>query len=224
MWGYRLVTWLLKYFIFPVFNGKQQVIIDPEFDPNKQYVIIAPHRSWMDPMMISVHFRYPGIRFLAKQELFNNRLIGYLLENAAGAIPVDRDNPGRKPMKTMTNELRKGQCHIGIFPTGSRYSTEIKSGAATVAKLGNVDLLPVAYQGPLTFRGIFSRRPSHRIKVGIGKPIHLPDKKRLNDEDIKMIDQQIANAFEQLDHQIDPTYHYDVEAARAKRDAKKQKR
>lgn len=217
MWGYRIVTGLMKYIVLPIFNGKERMVIHPDFDPNKQYVIVAPHRTWMDPMMIGIHFRHPGIRFLAKKELFKQPMIGYLLEHAAGAIPIDRDNPGRKPMKTMTTELRKGDCHIGIFPTGSRYATEIKSGAAMVAKLGNVDLLPVAYQGPLSFWGLFSHKVSHRVKFGIGKPIHLPDKKRLNDEEIKQVDQEIADAFGTLDKQIDPTFTYVIDPKKQKK-------
>lgn len=220
MWGYQLVTWLVKYLLLPIFNGKEKVIVHPDFDPEKQYVIVAPHRTWMDPMIIGSHFRHPGIRFLAKQELFEQPVLGYLFRHAAGAIPVDREHPGRKPMKEMTNELRNGHRHIGIFPTGSRYSTEIKPGAALVARLGKVDILPVAYQGPLTLRGLFSHRASQRVKFGIGKPIHLPDKKRLSDAEMAAIDQAIAEAFQTLDHQIDPTYTYDIAAARAQRDAR----
>ncbi|MCW1009266.1 1-acyl-sn-glycerol-3-phosphate acyltransferase, partial [Streptococcus anginosus] len=62
-----------------------------------------------------------------------------------GVMPVDRENPSMASLKAAVAELKKGEDNVGLFPTGSRYSTEIKDGAAVLAKMGKVNILPVAY-------------------------------------------------------------------------------
>ncbi|MCI5775874.1 MAG: 1-acyl-sn-glycerol-3-phosphate acyltransferase [Aerococcus sp.] len=195
--------------------------VDAHYDPNQKYVVVAPHRTWLDPIMIGINFRNPNVQFLAKQELASNKLFKFLLEDGAGVFLVDREHPDRKLMKQMVKELKNGQNDIGIFPTGSRFSSEIKDGAVTLARLGRVPILPVVYQGPLTVKGLFSRKFSHRVKLAIGAPIYLPDKKRLTHEDNREINAQMADAFDRLDNNLNPNYHYDPEEELRKHREKK---
>ena len=38
-----------------------------------------------------------------------------------------------------------------IFPTGSRYSADMKGGAILIAKLAKAPIVPAVYQGPGSF-------------------------------------------------------------------------
>lgn len=86
--------------------------------------------------------------------------------------------------------------------------------------MGKVNILPVAYQGPIHISGLFSRKRQNRVKFRVGKPIYLPAGKKLSKEELKEIDQQIGQAFQEIDREIDPNYHYDLEKAIRERNRK----
>ena len=76
-----------------------------------------------------------------------------------------------------------------------------------IAKLANVPLVPAVYQGPLSFSALFSRK---KRKIAFGNPIYIDRKQRLTDEIQKEYEQQMQAAFDQLDQQLDPSFHYDM--------------
>lgn len=203
-------------------NGKPEVSYHEDYDPNTQYLIVAPHRSLLDPVIIAIHTLPHPVRFLAKKELFHSKVVAWLFEKV-GVIAIDREHPSPKALKEAVNELKKGTNNVGIFPTGSRYSTEIKEGAAVLAKMGKVDLLPVAYQGPIHIKDLFSRKKSHRVKFRVGQPISLPEGGKLTSEQVSQVEGQIAEALQAVDDWIDPDYVYDIEVAKKERQARKNK-
>ncbi|MDK6232723.1 lysophospholipid acyltransferase family protein [Aerococcus sanguinicola] len=204
-----LIRWLLR-----VVNGKPHYEFHPDYSADETYVVVSPHRSLLDPPVIAAALYPDTVFFLAKKELFDIPVFGWLIRKA-GMIPIDRSKPGRAAMKECLKELKAGH-NIGIFPTGSRYSAKIKPGASMLAGMSKKRLLPVVYQGPLEVKGLFSRKAENRVKVRVGAPIDLPDKKRLKDEDLEALDKAIATAFEVTGAALDPTYHYDIEGAQAK--------
>lgn len=210
-------------FIIRVVNGPTHYEYDEDFDPNKSYVVIGPHRSLLDPIFVAMALRPTQIAFIAKKDLLANKFLTWFFTNI-NIIPVDRDNPGPSTIKDAVRTLKEGNKYVGIFPTGSRYSDEIKPGAVSIAKMGKVELLPVNYQGPIDIKGIFSWKKEHRAKVRVGKPIQLPDVKRLSETDTKAVHQAMQDAFNENDRILDPDYHYDMAAAIAKRDAKRAKK
>ncbi|MDK8610379.1 lysophospholipid acyltransferase family protein [Aerococcus urinae] len=218
MWFYNFMAYLVKGLI-RIVNGKPELSYHEDYDPDQQYLIVAPHRSVLDPVIIGIHTLPKPVHFLAKQELFSSSLVNWCLDHL-GVMPVDRENPSMVSLKSAVTELKKGEDNVGLFPTGSRYSTEIKDGAAVLAKMGKVNILPVAYQGPIHISGLFSRKAKNRVKFRVGKPIYLPAGKKLSKEELKEIDQQIGQAFQEIDREIDPNYHYDLEKAIRERDRK----
>jgi len=58
-------------------------------------LLAANHRSFLDPFVIATMARRP-MYYVAKKELFRNRLQGWLL-NALGAFPVDRGAADGEP-------------------------------------------------------------------------------------------------------------------------------
>ncbi|AMB98837.1 acyl-phosphate glycerol 3-phosphate acyltransferase [Aerococcus urinaehominis] len=215
---YNFLIYLVKGLLFLV-NGPTHFEYHPDYDANQQYLVISPHRTILDPPMIALALLPHKISYMAKKELFKPAFVAWLLKKVH-VIPVDRQAPAMETLKTSVNVLKKTDRHLGIFPTGSRYSTKIKPGAVNLAKMGQVNLLPAVYQGPLEISGLFSWKQANRARVRIGKPIILPDKKRLTKTEISDLEAQIAQAFVETDKALNPDYHYDMEAALAKRDRK----
>lgn len=223
MWLYVILSFLIRVGL-RIFNGKMIIKVDEAYkayQPDQKYIVVAPHRTWLDPVMIGINFHQPKVRFVAKKELATNKLTQFLMEDGGGVFLIDREHPDRKLMKRIVKEIKNGEHHLGIFPTGSRFSTEIKDGAVTLARLARVPILPVVYQGPLTVKGLVSRKRSHRVKLAIGAPIELPDKRRMTHDDNKAINAQIAEAFDKMDKLLDPNYKYDPEEELRKHQAKK---
>lgn len=74
-----------------------------------------------------------------------------------------------------------------------------------IAKMAGVPLVPAVYQGPLLFKDIFTRQ---KRKIAIGKPIYIDRKMRLTEENMAQVEQELQAAFDALDKQLDPNYHY----------------
>src|ERR1700733_13307885 len=92
--------------------------IGREHIPRRGPVIIASnHRSFLDPFVIATMARRP-MYYVAKKELFRNRLQGWLL-NALGAFPVDRGAADGDMIETAKAILARGDIVL-IFPEGTR--------------------------------------------------------------------------------------------------------
>lgn len=184
-------------------NGRAKIYNKANL-PEGNYIIVAPHRTWMDPVLLALAIWPKKFSFMAKKELFKNPVVNKFLR-ALNAFPVDRKHPGPSAIKTPVNLLKKSNLSTIIFPSGSRYSAKLKGGAVVIAKLANVPLVPAVYQGPLKFGQLFSRHPR---KIAFGKPIYIDRKERLTPENQAKLEEQMQIAFDQLDKQIDPNYKY----------------
>lgn len=209
-----LVGWIIQ-----LVNGPTQIEVDEDFDPEANYLVVGPHRSLLDPVFIALALKPKQIAFMAKKELMANKFLTWFL-TSVNVIPVDREKPSASTIKAAVRTIKDGEKYVGLFPTGSRYTEEIKDGAVSMAKMSKAEILPVNYQGPIEIGDLFSWKKANRAKVRIGKPIQLPDVKRLTQEDNQAINQAIKEAFIENDRVLDPDYHYDLEAAVAKREAK----
>ena len=83
-------------------------------------ILAANHRSFLDPFVIGCCLRRP-IYFVAKQELFDNRLQGWFL-NWLGAFPVRRGESDEESVATALTLLERGEAVV-IFPEGTRHRT-----------------------------------------------------------------------------------------------------
>lgn len=202
-----LYRFLVHFFgpLTNLLNGRQHVINRQNL-PEGNYVLVAPHRTWMDPVFLALAVYPKQFAFMAKEELFKGRFTGNILRRLH-AFPVDRVNPGPSAIKTPVRLLKKTALSTIIFPTGSRYSSELKGGAVMIAKLAGVPIVPAVYQGPLNFKGILKRQ---RRKVAFGKPIVIDRKTKLTDDFLAQFESQLQSAFDHLDHELDPNYHYQM--------------
>ncbi|KRM88216.1 lysophospholipid acyltransferase family protein [Lacticaseibacillus thailandensis] len=190
----RVVVWLL--------NGNTHYQNKSAL-PDGPYVLVGPHRTWWDPIMFALAGAPRDYMFMAKEELFHNPIIRWILVHANG-FPVNRAHPGPSAIKTPVRKLRQGQLALIMFPSGSRYSNELKGGAVLIAKMARVPLVPAVYQGPLRFRDLLRRQ---RITVRFGDPIPMLTGK-LDDAAQKEMGNRMQSAFDQLDQEIDPNFKY----------------
>lgn len=139
-----------------------------------------------------------------KNRIVQNPILRFILKHAH-AFPVDRDHPGPSALKTPIKGLRNGNYSLIIFPSGTRHSSEMKGGTIAIAKLSNKPIVPVVYQGPLTFTGLLKRQP---LEVCFGEPFMVDRKIKLTHENEAMLDNKLKKAWDKIDHEQDPNFHY----------------
>lgn len=144
-------------------------VIDVEKMPREGGVIVAGnHESMLDMFMIG--YRVPRyIRWMAKEELFKNKLVAKFI-TACGAYPVKRSTRDVSAARTTFEMLEKGEP-VGIFPQGTRSkgtgrAHKAKHGVAKFAVEAGVPVQPVAIWGKIRLFG--------RVYVRFGDPIRLP--------------------------------------------------
>lgn len=172
--------------------------------PKGAYILVGPHRTWFDPIYYALAGSPKKFSFMAKEELFKNPIIRFILVHA-NAFPVNRAHPGPSAIKTPVKILKKGDLSLIMFPSGTRHSAKLKGGALVIARMSGVPLVPTVYQGPLTFKRLFTRK---RITVRFGEPIYIDRKQKMDKDGMAAIDDKMQAAFKQLDAQIDPNFKY----------------
>ena len=121
------------------YEGKENIPKDTPF------IVASNHISLWDPPILSAGIARP-IAYMAKKELFENRLKGeayYLL----GTFALDRDQPSASTIKSALNVLKSSRnWGLGIFPEGTRSKDgklqPLKAGVSGLAIKCKVPVLP----------------------------------------------------------------------------------
>jgi 1-acyl-sn-glycerol-3-phosphate acyltransferase len=171
-----IVYWLVRAILQPFFHLYFRLSrIGREHVPQSGPVIYASnHRSFLDPFVIGTIARRP-IYYVAKKELFANRLVAWLL-NALGAFPVNRGASDQEMLDTAKAILERGDS-ILMFPEGTRIRPgtlgKPKRGAGRLVLETGAPVVPVAVIGTENVRkGLFFR--PHKVRIRIGPPITFP--------------------------------------------------
>jgi len=137
------------------------------------YVVACNHVGWVDPLWLGFAVGDDRVHYMAKRELFSPAPLGVLMRQCH-VFPVDRQRPGPDTIKTALRLLGAGQIVL-VFPGGTRTAeaASFKRGAATIAAMAGVPIVPAQYSGPATIK------PAHLLKrppvrIVFGAPI-LPD-------------------------------------------------
>lgn len=154
---------LLIYHIFYnlKFVGKENIPKDGS------YIFASNHRSFADPVLISLPTRVP-FSFMAKEELFKQNIFFTWLIKAFGAFPVTRGKGDTSAIDMSLERLNKG-FNLVIFPEGTRSKDgrvgKGKTGVALIAAIAQVPVIPVGivFEGKLKFR--------KKVVVKFGKAI-----------------------------------------------------
>ena len=189
-----------------IVNGPFEIQNKEALPTNENYILVAPHRTWWDPLYMAVAARPKKFAFMAKEELFKNAFLRFILKNA-NAFSVNRVKPGPSAIKTPIKILKETDLSLIMFPSGTRHSTALKGGMAMIAKMAKVRVVPVVYQGPVTLKDLFKRK---KVVIRFGEPIDVSDIKKLNAEGLQLVEERVQGAFDGLDKAIDPTFKYQI--------------
>ena len=133
----------------------------------------ANHRAYADPPLVGCTLDRE-IWFVAKKELFHNRLFGWLIR-AYHAIPIDRAELDRTAVRRLEKVLSIGGSVL-MFPEGTRSRDgrlrEFKPGIGFMALRGGVPIVPVHIDGSDRLKDCLFRK--RRLEVRIGPPIRIP--------------------------------------------------
>ena len=183
---YKLVSYV---FVFPIykflFRGK--LIGKDNIPKNVSFIMVSNHGSLLDPPILG-HAIGRNISFMAKAELFNIPILGFIIA-ACGAYPVKRGIVDKNTIKTACEKLSKNNC-IGIFIDGTRQQNgrvnKPKQGAALLAFKNQKILLPVAIvNSHRLIRFKFLIPFFTKIVIKVGQPVQPP--KSSSKEDLKFV-------------------------------------
>lgn len=200
---YRFIRGFARALLF-IINGNAHYFDREKLPKDENYILVAPHRTFWDPIYLAIGASPKEFSFMAKEELFKNPILRFIITHAH-AFPVDRDNPGPSAIKTPVKLLKQTDLSLIMFPSGTRHSEDLKGGVALIAKMAKVKIVPSVYQGPVTLGGVFKRK---KIQVRFGDPIDISDIKKLDKEGIKEVERRMNEAFLLLDKKTDPNFKY----------------
>ena len=140
------------------------------------YVFVANHTGYTDPIVAMVTVWYRRVFFMAKQIFFDGNAVKRAFFKGVHCIKVDTNNPGVASLKGVTEKLKDGRC-VFIFPEGhvsfgSKEMDTFKSGAAMMAAVGRVPIVPM-YILP-------RKKWYHRQVVVMGEAVYSPAERMLS--------------------------------------------
>lgn len=203
LWVYMHLAYSLRY-------------VDKKNIPKKTSVIYASnHRSNLDPPLVGSGAR-GRCSFMAKEELFKNKLFGWLIRNL-GAFPVSRGKGDTAVIDTAVERLESGQS-LMIFPEGTRSKTgkvgKGHGGAALIAAKTGLPIIPVGvvYGEKLRFRT--------KLRVYYGEPIdpkeYVDDPENPNPRQLVKLKNRYMNDIKALVYKDgEPSWADDGKAAKA---------
>lgn len=141
-------------------------------------VLASNHVGYLDFVFtgLAANRRKRRVRFLAKKEVWNNKVVKVLM-NGMRHVPVDRSGDPKRAFDAATEALKRGEI-IGMFPESTISPSFVvrkgKTGSARLAQSAEVPLIPAAVWG--TQRILTKGRPKNlqrkiAILVHVGKPI-----------------------------------------------------
>ena len=184
---YRLVRAIVVRFIFTLLYPLK--IVGKENIPLEGAVILcANHISMLDPLALILACPRQ-IRFMAKEELFANKLVGWVLKNM-GAFSIKRGESDLASVRLALQILKEDNV-FGIFPEGHREkgpeAKAIHSGTSMIALRSGAVTVPVYISGKW--------RLFRRTTVYIREPVALDEYKPANVRNMELANVKIADAI-----------------------------
>ncbi len=174
-------------------------------------VVAANHVSHVDPLtfahVVHDHGRLP--RFLAKAVLFDIFFVGTVLR-ATGQIPVFRQTAdASRAFSAAVEAVGRGQLVV-VYPEGTltrqpeMWPMTGKTGAAHIAMVAGVPVIPVAQWGAQDILFPYARRPHllprRTVHAKVGDPVDLDDLrgKEITPEVLREATERIMDAITAL--------------------------
>jgi 1-acyl-sn-glycerol-3-phosphate acyltransferase len=199
---YRTARTLFRVLALPLFafrvDGAENVPV------NGAGVVVAPHRSWIDPACVGGACPRP-VRFLIMERVYHLRWANWFFRRMHG-VPVGSGGTASLPaLRAGMRLLRQGHL-VGVFPEG-RVRPEgrlgpVRAGAALLAVRGRAPVIPVVIRGSARAWPHGRRWPGPaRVSVRFGAPLTPPTPDRPGAVDELMA--RIAQVLHDLDGQTE---------------------
>ena len=151
----------------------------------RQYLLLANHRSIIDPCVIDIALKDTDILglWVSKKELYNSFFFGKFVRNA-GSVLLDRDSKQMTQFFKAVKEGLSNGASIFIFPEGTRNLqdtelAEFKKGTQLIAVKNKLPMLPVYIKSntkDVLSAAIKKREKGLRIEVEFGDIIDYKDR------------------------------------------------
>ena len=166
-WWYFLAKYVMLFF-FKILHPYR--IVGRENMPlSGRTLICSNHVTLGDPIYLGCAIPGRQLHYMAKAELFKNKLIGGFLKSL-GAFPIARGTGGAEGIQTAIRLLEDEEV-VCMFPEGTRSKTgeplNPKTGIAMLAYKTQCTIVPVAIIG----EGGMPPKVFKRMVINIGKPI-----------------------------------------------------
>ncbi|MBT2211627.1 MULTISPECIES: 1-acyl-sn-glycerol-3-phosphate acyltransferase [Actinomadura] len=145
--------------------------------PDGPCVIVANHSSHADTvaLLAALPARRRPVVAAAADYWFAGRFRALVCRTAVAGFPVRRSRGGFDDLASAAAPLARGRCVI-VFPEGTRSRDgevgAFRTGAARLADLAGVPLVPVGLTGTRDLLGVHGRLRRTRVRVGFGAPTH----------------------------------------------------
>jgi cytidylate kinase len=178
---------LLRYRV----NGKERI-------PRKGPLIIAcNHISFWDPPLVGAWFPRT-LHYLAKQELFENRIFGAMLRGY-NCIPIQRGPQARSALRGAEGVLDRGGAVL-IFPEGTRSKSGSllppRAGISHLAAVARAPVVPARISGSNQIRRSMLRQVE--IRLTFGSPMMPPTGTAAGREDGDAFARRVMDAIAAL--------------------------
>ncbi len=131
------------------------------------FILASNHISFYDPPLVGAWINRE-VYFMAKKELFKNRIIGNIVTRC-NSLPVTRRGFDREAIELCLNVINQGYG-LTIFPEGTRSLTDDflppKPGIGMIALQAKCPIVPVYIQGSNRFADCFWGKQKLRITYG----------------------------------------------------------
>ncbi|WP_295740471.1 1-acyl-sn-glycerol-3-phosphate acyltransferase [uncultured Oscillibacter sp.] len=166
--------------------------------PQRGALLCPNHASNWDPILVALKLpRNYRLHIMAKEELFKNPLLGWLLRKV-GAFPVSRGNNDINTVRTAMQAIKDGD-NLLIFPEGTVVRNGVgyidglpahaKAGVAMIGVRTGAVLVPVFVDG--------EKRLFRRTRIIFGEPYvpHYTGRRGTSEEMQKIADDILAAAY-----------------------------
>jgi len=196
---YKVLCGIFKPFVKIIYRLE---IRGAENIPKTGRAILCPnHTSNADPIILGISCERQ-VFFMAKKELFKNKLFGNLLSKL-GAFSVDRGNHDKMAINSAEEILQKGNI-LGLFIEGTRSKTgeflKPKNGAAMISFSTHTPIIPVCIRGKK--QNVI--RAFRKNVIIIGEPMYIEnfENLKISGKEIRIFSREIMEKIKNLSESV----------------------
>lgn len=162
------------------------------------FIIASNHISNLDPFILGVASRR-RLNYVAKDSLFRNRVLGYLLYRV-DAFPIKRGASDFRAMREILRRLKKGAA-IVLFPEGTRQAAgverKIHEGVGFIVAKAGVPVIPAYIHNSNKVLSPGSKSlKRHPVTVSFGAPLYFSQEQTYSDIAHKVMETVAALSLE----------------------------